>query len=31
VYNSVENTLVEPFAAPAPRPSFIASRGFDPI
>lgn len=28
VYNSVQNTLVEPFAAPAPRPSFIASRRF---
>jgi len=26
VYNSVENRLVEPFAAPAPRPGFIAAR-----
>ena len=31
VYNSVENTLVEPFAAPAPRPDFIASRDFTPV
>ncbi|HEX7322594.1 MAG TPA: ectoine hydroxylase [Mycobacterium sp.] len=31
VYNSVENTLVEPFGAAAPRPSFIASRVFDPV
>jgi ectoine hydroxylase len=31
VYNSVENTLVEPFAAPAPRPGFIASRRFEPV
>jgi ectoine hydroxylase len=31
VYNSVENTLVEPFGAPVPRPSFIASRSFDPV
>ncbi|MGH3632819.1 ectoine hydroxylase [Mycobacterium sp.] len=28
VYNSVENTLVEPFCARAPRPGFIASRSF---
>lgn len=26
VYNSVENTLVEPFGAPAPRPEFVATR-----
>jgi ectoine hydroxylase len=26
VYNSVDNALVEPFAAPAPRPEYIASR-----
>jgi ectoine hydroxylase len=26
VYNSVENALVDPFAAPAPRPGFIACR-----
>ncbi|MGH3560963.1 MAG: ectoine hydroxylase [Mycobacterium sp.] len=31
VYNSVENTLVEPFGAAAPRPTFIASRTFDPV
>ncbi|KAA8967735.1 ectoine hydroxylase [Mycobacterium sp.] len=31
VYNSVENTLVEPFGAPAPRPTFVASRNFDPL
>ena len=31
VYNSVENTLVEPFAAPSPRPTYIASRKFDPL
>ena len=31
VYNSVENRLVEPFAAPAPRPEFVASRTFDPV
>jgi len=31
VYNSVDNTLVEPFAAPAPRPTHIASRDFTPI
>lgn len=28
VFNSVENTLEEPFAAPARRPSYIASRDF---
>ncbi|HEX3779497.1 MAG TPA: ectoine hydroxylase [Pseudonocardiaceae bacterium] len=31
VFNSVENTLVEPFAAPSPRPSFIAAREFTPL
>ena len=31
VFNSVENTLVKPYAAPAPRPTFIASRDFTPI
>ena len=31
VYNSVENTLVEPFGAAVPRPGFIASRTFDPV
>jgi ectoine hydroxylase len=28
VFNSVENALADPFAAPAPRPSFIAARDF---
>ena len=31
VFNSVENPLVEPFAATAPRPTFVASRDFTPI
>ncbi|SDD25576.1 ectoine hydroxylase [Actinokineospora iranica] len=31
VFNSVENPLVEPFAAPAPRPGFIAARQFAPL
>lgn len=31
VFNSVENALVEPFAAAAPRPSFIASREVTPV
>lgn len=31
VYNSVANTLVEPFAAPRPRPQHIASRDFAPL
>jgi ectoine hydroxylase len=31
VYNSVENALEDPFAAPAPRPEHIASRDFTPI
>lgn len=30
VFNSVENTPVEPFAAPAPRPDFIGARDFTP-
>ncbi|HEY9556827.1 MAG TPA: ectoine hydroxylase [Acidimicrobiales bacterium] len=31
VYNSVENALEEPFAAPAPRPSHIAAREVRPL
>lgn len=31
VFNSVENTLVEPYAAPAPRPEHIAHRDFTPL
>ncbi|WP_424184032.1 ectoine hydroxylase [Actinokineospora sp. G85] len=31
VFNSVENALVEPFAASAPRPEFIASRQNTPL
>ncbi|MGH3656972.1 MAG: ectoine hydroxylase [Micromonosporaceae bacterium] len=31
VYNSVENTLVEPYAAATPRPDFIAARDFTPV
>ena len=31
VYNSVENALVEPFAAPGRRPEFIASREARPL
>jgi len=31
VFNSVQNALVEPYAAPSPRPEFIASRDFTPI
>ncbi len=31
VFNSVENALVEPFAAPAPRPAYIASRDVTPL
>ena len=31
VFNSMENTLEEPFAAPAPRPTHIASRRFEPL
>jgi ectoine hydroxylase len=31
VFNSVENTLVEPFAAPSRRPGYIGSRDFTPV
>ncbi len=31
VFNSVENTLVEPYAAPKRRPEHIASRDFTPV
>lgn len=31
VFNSVDNTLVEPFGAPAPRPAFIGARDFTPV
>jgi ectoine hydroxylase len=31
VFNSVENACVEPFAAPAPRPTFIGARDFTPV
>ncbi|HEY2205593.1 MAG TPA: ectoine hydroxylase [Pseudonocardia sp.] len=31
VFNSVDNSLVEPFAAPARRPSYIAARDFAPL
>ncbi|MBE3000677.1 ectoine hydroxylase [Nocardiopsis sp. HNM0947] len=31
VFNSVENTLVEPFAAKERRPGFVASRDFTPL
>ncbi|PPK70607.1 ectoine hydroxylase [Actinokineospora auranticolor] len=31
VFNSAENALVDPFAAPAPRPDFIAARTFTPL
>ncbi|AOW93379.1 ectoine hydroxylase [Rhodococcus sp. WMMA185] len=31
VFNSVENTLTEPFAAPAPRPDYLGSRDFTPL
>ncbi|MGH8869666.1 MAG: ectoine hydroxylase [Actinomycetes bacterium] len=31
VFNSVENTMVEPFAAPSRRPAFIAARDFTPV
>jgi ectoine hydroxylase len=31
VYNSVENTLEQPFAASRPRPGFLASRDFTPV
>ncbi|GGX75247.1 ectoine hydroxylase [Streptomyces fructofermentans] len=31
VFNSVENTAVEPFAAPVRRPEFIGARDFTPV
>ncbi len=31
VFNSVDNACVEPYAAPAPRPSFIAARDFTAV
>lgn len=31
VFNSIENTPVEPFAAPKPRPDYLASRDFTPV
>ncbi|MEV0947764.1 ectoine hydroxylase [Rhodococcus sp. NPDC049939] len=31
VFNSVENTLTEPFAAPARRPDYLGSRDFTPL
>ncbi|MDX2375486.1 ectoine hydroxylase [Microbacterium sp. LRZ72] len=31
VFNSVENALVEPFAAREPRPTYIANRDFTPL
>jgi ectoine hydroxylase len=31
VFNSVENTAVEPFSAPVPRPEFIGARDFTPV
>ncbi|GAB2957487.1 ectoine hydroxylase [Amycolatopsis acidiphila] len=31
VFNSVENALVEPYAASKPRPTFIGSREFTPV
>lgn len=31
VFNSVENTLTQPFAASAPRPAYIGSRDFTPV
>jgi ectoine hydroxylase len=31
VYNSVENTLVEPFSGQEPRPAHIADRTFEPV
>ncbi|QUG99842.1 ectoine hydroxylase [Saccharopolyspora erythraea] len=31
VFNSVENTLVEPFAAETRRPEFVAAREFTPV
>ena len=31
VYNSIENSIGRPYAAPAPRPEYIASRDFTPV
>ncbi|WP_022916739.1 ectoine hydroxylase [Ruania albidiflava] len=31
VFNSVENTLTDPYAAPAPRPGYIANRDYTPL
>ncbi|BFO20440.1 ectoine hydroxylase [Streptomyces sp. KM77-8] len=31
VFNSVENTAVEPFAAPVRRPDFVGARDFTPV
>ena len=31
VYNSIENTLTEPFSAPQRRPEYLASRSFQPV
>ena len=31
VYNSVENSCVEPFAAPGPRPTFLGARDYTPL
>jgi ectoine hydroxylase len=31
VYNSIENTLVQPYCGLPPRPTYIASRDFVPI
>ncbi|GLW63270.1 ectoine dioxygenase [Actinomadura rubrobrunea] len=31
VFNSVDNACVEPFSAPAPRPSFLGARDFTPV
>jgi ectoine hydroxylase len=31
VFNSVDNALVEPFAAPSPRPTFLGARDFTPV
>ncbi|NYE45266.1 ectoine hydroxylase [Spinactinospora alkalitolerans] len=31
VFNSVENTCTEPFAASSPRPGFLGSRDFTPV
>ncbi|MGA6876617.1 ectoine hydroxylase, partial [Streptomyces sp. FT05W] len=31
VFNSVDNTAQEPFAAPVRRPDFIGARDFTPV